>query len=71
MANEDLTSVVQNHKVLYGKSQEDFHRKDIRLEKNAWNAEAEELGLEDGRFMFIYLFEYFYWQGADRMYLFY
>ena len=36
---------MQQFKVLYDKSHKDFHRKDIN--ENAWNAVAEELGLED------------------------
>ena len=46
VAEEALSNCVQQYKVLYDKNQKDFHRKDIK--KNAWNAVAEELGLEDG-----------------------
>ena len=43
---ETLANQVQEYSVLYDKSHADFHRKDIR--KNAWNAIAKDLGLEDG-----------------------
>ena len=46
MEEEVLSNCLQQYKVLYGKSHKDFHRKDIK--KNAWNAVAVELGLEDG-----------------------
>ena len=46
MEEEALSNCVQHYKVLFGKSRKDFHRKDIK--KNAWNAVAGEVGLEDG-----------------------
>ena len=46
MEEEALSNSVQQYKVLCCKSHKDIHRKDIK--KNAWNAVAEELGLEDG-----------------------
>ena len=46
MEEEALSNCVQQYKVLYDKSHKGFHRKNIK--KNAWNAVAEELGLEDG-----------------------
>ena len=43
---EALSNCVQQCKVLYDKNYKDFHRKDIN--KNSWNAVAEEVGLKDG-----------------------
>ena len=41
-----LVETVRNFSVLYDKAHADFHRKDVK--KNAWNAVAEALGMEDG-----------------------
>ena len=46
MEEKALSNCVQQYKVLYDKSHKHFHRKDIK--KNAWNAVAEKLELEDG-----------------------
>ena len=44
---EDLAENVKKYPVLYDKSNDEFHRKDIR--KNAWTKVAESIGIEDGR----------------------
>ena len=44
---EELASIVQNYSVLYGKANQEFHRKDVK--QNAWRAVAEQMGIEDGR----------------------
>ena len=46
MEEEPSSNCVQQYKVLYDKSHNDFHRKDVK--KNAWNAVTEEAGLEYG-----------------------
>ena len=44
---EELSISVQKCPVTFDKSSKDFHRKDAK--KNASQAVAEELGLEDGK----------------------
>ena len=46
MEEKALSNCVQQYKVLFDKSHKHFHRKEIK--KNAWNAVAEKLELEDG-----------------------
>ena len=48
MEDEALSNCAQQYKLLYDKSPKDFQRKDIKKRHKAWNAVAEELGLEDG-----------------------
>ena len=48
-SEEELVVCVHNYEVLY--DYKDFHRKDIK--RNAWKAVSEELGLEDGKLIFI------------------
>ena len=50
-SGEELAVCVHNYEVLYDRSHKDFHRKDIK--RNAWKAVSEELGLEDGKLIFI------------------
>ena len=49
VADEELSIAVEQFDVLYDKSHQDFHRKDIK--SNACKAVAEKLGLEDGKFL--------------------
>ena len=44
---KDLVENLKKFPVLYGKSNYEFHGKDIR--KNAWKKVAESSGIEDGR----------------------
>ena len=44
---KDLAENVKKFPALYDKSNDEFHRKDIR--KNAWTKVAESTGIEDGR----------------------
>ena len=46
-SEEELAISVQKYRVIFDKSNKHFHRKDVK--KNAWQAVAEELGLEDGK----------------------
>ena len=46
-ANEEqLAMAMYKYSVVFGKSNKNFYRKDIK--RNAWKAFAEELGLENG-----------------------
>ena len=44
---KDLAENVKKFPVLYDRSNDEFHWKDIR--KNAWAKVAESIGIEDGR----------------------
>ena len=44
---KDLAENVKKFPVLYGKSNDEFHKNDIR--KNAWTKVAESIGIEYGR----------------------
>ena len=44
---EELSITVQKYCVIFDKSNNDFHCKDVK--KNAWEAVAKELGFESGK----------------------
>ena len=44
---EELSITVQKYRVIFDKSNNDFHCKDVK--KNAWEAVAKELGFESGK----------------------